>query len=315
MTSLTVAAKMKSRGTTFALIEYAIAEKRKITLENVYPGAIYTHKLLKARHNPAYNSDFPKVNNPSLLEQFVNVDDVYLKRAPETSLEGMARELIKLSEHMERAEIKACPPTNDRAYVERSDFTITDLYNDISVKIEWSILRYIALLQTFKFDALSLYETVLDWSYYREQRKKFRSCRHKYCLNMFAIEGCNIRNERPKRLDSRYCCDSCRKADYDSKKRFKENGSYLPVEYYAPIYDESEGDRYRRNEVVKPFDKIEKQISKGKAQSPVAIKSPSYKHGKVVSYNSLEEAKKVEENIGKVSIINVYRQIIRRTNT
>ncbi len=309
-----VAAKPKVKGTTRALIEIAEVEGRVITLESVYPGSIYTHKILKARHNPKYSADFPKAKKPSILEQFANVQDKALKTAKVTTLEGMTREFAKLSEYMDRNRIKANPPIYDKAYVERSEFTITDLYNDIMSRIEWSLIRNVALIYTFGCDAMPYLSPVLDYSYYVQQRKKFRQCKYMFCMNMFAIEGDNFRDAKSKRVDSRFCSDECRKASHDAKRRYKSTGSYLPVEYYVPIYDESEGDRYRRNEVIKPFDKIEKQIAKGKVQSPVKIKPPSYKHGKVISFRSLADAKKAEENTDKVDIIGVYREIIRRTN-
>ena len=74
-----VAAKMRASKTTFALIEYAKAEGITITYENVYPGSIYTHKILKAYHYVKTSEDMPKSKNPSILERFANVDYVPLK--------------------------------------------------------------------------------------------------------------------------------------------------------------------------------------------------------------------------------------------
>ncbi len=90
---------MRASKTTFALIEYAEAESKltsiPVTLENVYPGSIFTHKILKAQQQPSYNEDFPKVKKPSILEPFANVDDVYLKRAPKGSLEYDALQRLR----------------------------------------------------------------------------------------------------------------------------------------------------------------------------------------------------------------------------
>jgi len=309
---------MRASETTFALIEYAEAEKKltgiPVTYENVYPGSIYTHKILKAYHYAKSSEDIPKSKKPSILERFANVDDVPLKTAKVTTLEGMAREFAKLSEYLDRLSIKADPPVNDRAYVERSEFTITDLYNDLMSRIEWSLFRYMALLHTFGFDALPYYSTVLDYSYYVHERKKFRRCKYMYCLNMFAIEGDNLRDSKSKRVDSRFCCDTCRKASHDANKRFKRTGSYLPIEYYTPIYDESVDDRYRLHEETQPSYKVETEIMKKKPMFKVKLKNESYEHGEMVKYKTLAEAKQAQIIAGKVDKIAVYRQIIRRTN-
>gem|GEM_PF-1453110 len=307
-----VAAELRRAGR--ALIEIAEAEGVTITYENVYPGSIYTEKIIKAYHNVKYSDDIPKVKRPSILECYANADDIALKTAKVTTLEGMARELAKYSEHIDRESLRTQPPVNDRAYVERSEFTITDLYNDLMSIIEWSLFRYMALIYTFGFEALPYYSTVLDYSYYVQQRKKFRRCKYMFCLNMFAMEGDNFRNAKPKRVDSRFCCDVCRKASYDATKRFKSTGSYLPVEYYAPIYGESVDDRYRLHEQVYLENDIETEIAKKKPAFKAKSKKVSYEHGKVVTYSSLDEAEKALENAEKVDIISVYRQIIRRTN-
>lgn len=309
-----VAAKMRASKTTFALIEYAKADGITITYENVYPGSIYTHKILKAYHYVKTNEDMPKSKNPSILERFANVGDVPLKTAKVTTLEGMAREFAKLSEYLDRQSTKANPPVNDRAYVERSEFTITDLYNDLMSIIEWSLFRYIALLHTFGLDALSYYSTVLNYSYYVRERKKFRRCKYMFCLNMFAIEGDNLRDSKSKRVDSRFCCDACRKASHDANKRFKRTGSYLPIEYYAPIYGESVDDRYRLHEETQPSYKVETEIMKKKPMFKVKLKNESYEHGEMVKYKTLAEAKQAQTIAEKVDKIAVYRQIIRRTN-
>lgn len=291
------AIKMKNSRYKFALIEIAKAEGITITLENVYPGSIYTHDILKARHNVLYSKDYPKIQKPSLLEEFANVDDVYLKRAPKGSLEGQANIRIKKSEHIEREVSHICPPVYDRAYVERSEFTITDLYNDIVSLMEWyTIATYLMRLIIFGTDALTTYSERLDWGYYREQRRKFRKCRYKFCLNMYAIEGDNIRGKSSRRADSRFCCEQCRKAEYEANKRFEDHGSYLPVKYYEPYTDEYIGDRYRNHEAPTTYEKIERQQAKRKVQSPVRFKEPKVKHGKVVVYKSLEEAEKAYEN-------------------
>ena len=309
---------MRASKTTFALIEYAEAEKEltgiPVTLENVYPGSIFTHKILKAYHYVKSSDDMPKVKKQSILESYANVQDVSLKTAKVTTLEGMAREFGKLAEHYERESIRANPPINDKAYVERADFTVTDLYNDLMSTIEWSLLQYMALVSTFGLDALPLYSSVLDYSYYVQERKKFRSCKYMFCLNMFPIEKENVREDKAKRVDSRYCCEKCRKASYDAKKRFIKTVSYLPVEYYSPLRSESVDDRFRLHEETQPAYAVESEIMKKKPMFKAQLKNEDYKHGKMVKYKTIAEAKQAEIIAGKVDKIAVYRDIIRRTN-
>jgi len=260
----------KSRPAGRALIEIAEADGVPITYENVYPGSVFTHKILKARHKPLYSKDFPKSKKPSILERFANVDEVYLKRAPKGSLEYEALQLIKESESAEQEKARINAPVTDRSYIERSDFTLQDLYNDIVSLMEWySIATYLMRLLIFGNSALSTYTDRLDWEYYRAERKKFRGCRYKYCLNMFPIEGDNIRGADPKRVDSRYCCETCRKADHDATKRFQQYGSYLPVYYYLEQTSEYIGDEVRLREVAKKLDAIEARYAKGIVTSPI----------------------------------------------
>lgn len=309
---------MRASKTTFALIEYAEAEKKltgiPVTYENVYPGSIFTHKLLTAFHYVKPGEGVTNPKSPSILERFANVDDVRLKTAKVTTLEGMTRELDKLAEDYERESIRANPPINDKAYVERADFTVTDLYNDLMSAIEWSLLRYMALISTFGFAALPFYSIVLDYSYYVQERKKFRRCKYMFCLNMFPVAKENVRDDKAKRVDSRYCCETCRKAQYEAKQRFKKTGSYLPVEYYSPLYSESIDDRYRLHEETQPAYKIDDELSKKKPVFKAKSKNESYEHGQMVKYKTLAEAKEVQKNYEKVDKIAVYRQIIRQTN-
>lgn len=263
-----VAAKPRLAGR--ALIDRAKAEGIPITLENVYPGAVFTHKILKARHNPQYSSEFPKSKKPSILEPFANVDDVYLKRAPKGSLEYEALQRVKQSESDEQGQARIHAPITDRSYVERSDFTVQDLYNDIRSIMEWyNIAAYLMRLLIFGNSALSTYTDRLDWDYYRAERKKFRSCQYRYCLNMFPIEGDNIRGDSAKRSDSRYCCETCRKSAFDSQERYKKHGSYLPVYYYVEQTSEYIGDEARLREVAKPLEAMDRRNVKGNATSPI----------------------------------------------
>ncbi|QUG41308.1 hypothetical protein KD050_18845 [Psychrobacillus sp. INOP01] len=283
--------------------------KKTITLAELYPGSIYDNtenKLLRPQHQMIYSAEFPKSKKPSILEQFANVEDVLLKRAPTTTLEGQANKLILEAEHMEQLLARLYPPVTDRAYVENADFTVTDLYNDIVSRMEWTALRCLVLISVFGIDALSTFDTVLYWDYYREERKKWRACRYKYCLNMFAVKGDNLRGERPKRYDCRYCSEACRKATYEAEERYKLHGSYLPVYYYTDQLADTVGDKTRKHEIACSSEKIDKQYAKGKVTSPMKTpKRTEYKGGKIMEYKSMEEAKiayEIAGNKGKIRI-------------
>lgn len=263
----TVAANLKLAGV--ALIEIAEAKGIPITYENVYTESIYTHKIIKAQHDVQYSSDFPQSKKPSILEPFANITDKQLRMASSKTLEGQANALLKQIESDEQERARLYPPVYDRSYVERAEYTITDLYNDIVSQMEWSAIRYLIRLSVFGIDALSTYEHVLTWDDYRAERKKWRKCRYKFCLNMFAIERDNIRSQRPKRSDSRYCCDECRKADFEATERYKKHGSFLPVYWYTPNTADHIDRFYEDRQKAQPLYKIDREHAKGKAQAIV----------------------------------------------
>lgn len=293
---------------TIKLIENNVIQKG-ITLSELYPMSIYDpniYKLLRPQHKVLYSAEFPKNKKPSLLEQFANVGDVQLKKAPLKTLEGRANKLILESERLQQTLDRVCPPVTDRAYVEKSEFTMPDLYNDIVSRMQWTCLRFVSLLNVFGVDALKTYHTVLDWEYYRTERKKWRKCRYKYCLDMFAIKGDNLRGQPAKRSDSRYCCEDCRKGANDAEERFKLHGSYLPVYYYADQLTDTVGDKIRAFEEATPILKIERQRAKGKATSPMKTRvDEQYKGGKITEFKSLDEAEKAyetAENRGRIRV-------------
>lgn len=308
-----VAAKLNIKGTILSRYEVAKKNKEPLTFEHLYDGSIYTRSILKAYHEVRYNEEIQRRKKPFILEDFVNVDDVTLKRASETTLEGEARVLYHQSEQKERERIKANPPVYDRSYVERAQFTLTDLYNDIVSALEFEAIYFnYAMLMTFGAPAIPFFVITLDWAKYQDERRKFRRCRHKFCLNMFPIETDNVRGEKPKRRDSRFCCEACRKSHTDSIRRYSEAGSYLPRWFYASDYDESVGDRMRKREAATSEYMIEGVLHYKKKRSEGRYKKTQNKPGEVVVFSSLDDAKKVDEKREKVDIIAVYREIIRR---
>lgn len=196
-------------------------------------------RKLDAAHVVKWGEDFTKRNYTG-LERYANVDDVKLKRAPSNTLEGTANALILSSERAEQEAIRNNPPVTSREYVERADYSIMTLYSDYKDDIE-------AELKT--------------WADYREERKKWRKCNYRYCLNMFPVASDNFKGAPAKRKDSRYCCGECRRADYDATRRYTETGSYLPVYFYLPELSESVEDRTRMNEGAATTEVIEENLN------------------------------------------------------
>ncbi|EQB35260.1 hypothetical protein M948_19360 [Virgibacillus sp. CM-4] len=241
-------------------------------------------KKLQAHHAVEYSTDFPKSTYTG-LERFANVADVTLKRAPFNSLEGVANTLILNAQHTEQERIKANPPVYDRAYVERADYSIMSLYSDYKEEIE---------------------ADRATWADYQEERKKWRKCAHKFCLNMYPIDNANFKGKRAKRSDSRFCCETCKDAHHDAIKRYKETGSYLPRWYYMPALDDTVGDRTRRRDMPTETDSLEKEINKNRPIRYAPLKREKPPVYPVTTYYLSEltseeiKSKKLEKYIDKL---------------
>lgn len=179
---------------------------------------------LKARHYVKYDgNNFPRRAIDDLT-QYTNVDDVTLKRAPINTLEGYANALLREAERKEQAEAKRTAKRYDRSYVEKADYTITSLYSDYKTEIE---------------------RGSKSWADYQQERKKWRRCKYKFCLNMFAIDKDNFIGMGARRSDSRFCCDECRKSQYTINSNLKQYDSYLPVHEIVGEQMDSVNDRER----------------------------------------------------------------------
>lgn len=250
-----------------------------------------TMPRLKAKHAVRYDSAFPNyVLNR--LEVYANVSDVALKRAPRTTLEGAARDMITAIERAEQSVIRANPPVNCKGYVERADYPISSLYSDYKDIIEETTILFMLRLNTFGNAAWSTVRDVVTWEDYRTERKNWRKCKHMYCLNVFPIACDNFKELPAKRKDARYCCEDCRIDHKDARERFKDTGSYLPVYYYLPRLSESALDDIRRHEGATPMRAIQKQKDKKRPVRYAVIKREKYEGGPVVTFKSIAEAEK-----------------------
>lgn len=237
---------------------------------------------LKATHAFTPDKDFP-VRKYNDLEIYANVADVTLKRAPKNTLEGEANRLIVEAERAEQAAIRANPPVYDRSYVERATYSITELYADLAGMIRVS--------------------DVLTWADYPAERRKWRKCKHKFCLDYFPIDKTNHKGKRAKPRNAVYCCNKCRYAARDAELRFKNNGSYLPEEFYIPRQADSVGDDIRAYEYAAREAKIERALADNKPANYLPQRKPAYGCGEVVVFKSLEDAQNAHKTAESSAII------------
>lgn len=229
---------------------------------------------LKANHLFRPDKDFP-VRKYNDLEIYANVDDVTLKRAPKYTLEGEANRLIVEAERAEQAAIRANPPVYDRGYVERATYSITELYADLAGMIKVS--------------------PILTWADYPTERRKWRKCKHRFCLDYFPIDSTNHKGSRAKPSNAVFCSNKCRYAARDAELRFKKTGSYLPEDFYIPRQSDSVGDDIRAYEFAAREAKIEQALTDNKPVNYLAQKRLAYGCGEVVVFKSLEDAKTAYE--------------------
>src|SRR5699024_5797616 len=192
-------------------------------------------KKLRANHYVHYDNDLFIRRKDTDLTQYTNVDDITLKRAPRNTLERYANQLLIKSERKEQAEDRRQARRYDRSYVERGDYSVMSLYSDYKQMIEAGHK---------------------DWADYQEERKKWRRCKYKFCINVYAINKDNFRKMPARRNDSRYCCDECRKAEDETKQNMRKYGSYLPVH---EIEDE-QADRVNDRERERTASHAEKEL-------------------------------------------------------
>lgn len=204
-------------------------------------------KKLKATHKVVYDYEnfFPR--RESRLSQYANVDDITLKKAPLSTLEGVANRLLLEAERKEQEEASRKAKRYVRSYIEKADYSIMSLYSDLKTEIEYGNMT---------------------WIDYRRERKKWRRCRNKFCLNMFPINKSNFLGKKAKRKDSKFCSDACRIYDHESKERYHERGSYLPVkEVEGRLSETIETEERRRSFATDLKDLEEEAYHNGHVQS------------------------------------------------
>jgi hypothetical protein len=264
-------------------------------LENILESSDEQPTRLRATHTYRVSSDFPAKQYHG-LESYANVDDTTLRKAPITTLEGIGNLLNFNAEYLERIhkreEIKRRSAQEwrklEREYVYRSDFTITDLYSDFKDLIE---------------------DGVATWEDYREERKKWRGCKHRFCLNMFPIDKDNFKGFKKRPINSEYCCCDCKQKEMDARKRYKDsaefldNPTYLPKWFYSEVTEDWREKKRQAIEVSVEAVKLESLINERRPMmKPKKLKTQEIQEaGPVITYNlnDLTDEELIEKNLMK----------------
>ncbi|MEH7237306.1 hypothetical protein [Bacillus sp. JJ1562] len=113
----------------------------------------------------------------------------------------------------------------ERQYVHSASFTLPDLVDSLLTRLE---KKRITREQLSK------------------ERRKYKSCAHRFCLNVFM--------QRPKVKPNRFCCDDCRKRENLAVKEFERTskiyaaGTYLPPSAYKELRQAEKDKLYRKYE-------------------------------------------------------------------
>lgn len=244
------------------------------------PDRIKTYRSFKA------SAEFPrKVYND--LEALANPTEKELRLAPLHTQEGIANLLSFNAEYLERIhkrdEIKRRSAAEwrkmERGHITRSDYTITDLYSDYKDMIEESTVIFMLKLKIFGVAAWSCLGELVTWDDYRQERKKWRSCKHRFCLNVFPVERDNFKfSGKKRRRDAKFCCDTCKydekyaKECYEKTAKTLDNPTYLPDWFYEEVTEDWRQKRTVEREVAAPAHAIERQINKNKPIRYAVIK-------------------------------------------
>ncbi|MGM0828067.1 MAG: hypothetical protein ACQEU4_07605 [Bacillota bacterium] len=201
---------------------------------------------MKNRSKYVTSKEFPKKKYTG-LEEYANVPDRLLKKAPLHTAEAIGNLINFNADYLLKAQHEQAVRERTRdewsrleyEYIEQSDYNLRDLYDDLMIRLDEPV-RPITVAE------------------YREERKKWRSCKYYACDNYFPIAKDHMRshafiqtNLRAKRSDSIYCCEDCRKGQENALNRLEKTGTLLPEYAYEYILDDA---REKRAEKEKPIE-------------------------------------------------------------
>jgi hypothetical protein len=200
---------------------------------------------MKNRSKYVTSKEFPKKKYTG-LQEYSNVPDKYIKKAPLHTAEAIGNLLNYNADYLLKAQHELAVRERTRKewsrleyeYVEQSDYNLRDLYDDLMIRLDDPVRP-------------------ITFAEYREERKKWRSCKYYACDNYFPIARDHMRSHafrqtgmKAKRLDSIYCCEDCRKAQENALKRLGKTGTLLPEYAYEYILDDAREKRAKKEEPI-----------------------------------------------------------------
>lgn len=180
------------------------------------------------------SKDFPQKRYEG-LQAYANVPEERLKRAPLYTAEAVGNLLNFNADYLLKFRHEEAVRNRTREewqrleyeYVEKSDYNLRDLYDDLMERM----------------DAAEDYITAEQ---YREERRKWRQCRYYACDNRFPIAEDHMKSHAFKQsglevrpANARYCCGECRKNQENALVRLKKTGTLLPDYAYEYILDDA----------------------------------------------------------------------------
>ncbi|MEM5003207.1 hypothetical protein [Priestia megaterium] len=181
------------------------------------------------------SKDFPAKKYDG-LQAHANVPDDRLRKAPLYTQEGIGNLLTFNAEYLLRASHQEEIANRTRKdwqrleyeYVERSDFNLRDLHNDLLERINEP-------------------GSGLTLKFYKKERKKWRNCGCYSCDNYFPTTKNHFKaqsrywtykNIEDGRSNSLYCSKSCRKNQENALVRLQKTGTLLPETTYRYVLDD-----------------------------------------------------------------------------
>lgn len=232
--------------------EYGFAPKKDITLEAmeqrcndlveatraaVKKYAITTSQAPDRMRNTApyiASKDFP-LKKYEGLQAYANVPEDRLKKAPLHTAEAIGNLLNYNADYLLKIKHKEAVRSRSRKewqrleyeYVEKSDYNLRDLYDDLMERM----------------DATEDYITAEE---YRLERQKWRKCKYYACDNYFPRTEDHMKSHafkqsglKARRKNAEYCSDKCCKDQENALARLKKTGTLLPDHAYEYILDDA----------------------------------------------------------------------------
>lgn len=166
------------------------------------------------------SKDFPAKKYEG-LQEFANVPDERLKRAPLHTAEAIGNLLNFNADYLLKAGHEAAVKERTRKewqkaeyeYVEKSAYNLRDLYDDLMERM----------------DAAENYITAEE---YRKERRKWKQCGYYACDNYFPTTEDHMRSHafnqsglKFRRPNTKYCCSECRKDQENALARLNRTGT------------------------------------------------------------------------------------------